>query len=77
MLWLILSLEKFIYLVLQEILKLSKAVMMVWMPGTEGGNAIADVIFGDVVHTGSLDSRIRELIAVTILATYQTLCWAI
>lgn len=43
---------------LQEIIKLSKAVMMVWMPGTEGGNAIADVIFGDVVPQGKLSMTI-------------------
>lgn len=39
---------------LQEVVKLSKAVMMVWMPGTEGGNAIADVLFGDAVPEGKL-----------------------
>ena len=43
---------------LQEILELSKAVMMVWMPGTEGGNAIADVLFGDVVPQGKLSMSI-------------------
>ncbi len=47
---------------LQEILKLSKAVMMVWMPGTEGGNAIADVIFGDVVPQGKLSMTIPRTI---------------
>ena len=38
----------------QEITELSKAVIMVWMPGTEGGNAVADVLFGDTVPEGRL-----------------------
>ncbi len=41
-------------LVLGEVVGLSKAVMMVWMPGTEGGNAVADVLFGDVMPEGKL-----------------------
>lgn len=38
----------------EEIAKLSKAVLVVWFPGTESGNAIADVIFGDCEPGGRL-----------------------
>lgn len=37
-----------------EIAKLSKALLVVWMPGTEGGNAVADVLFGDRIPQGKL-----------------------
>ncbi len=39
---------------LNEVSALSKAVLVVWMPGTEGGNAIADVLFGDTPPEGKL-----------------------
>lgn len=39
---------------IQEIAELSRAVLVVWRPGTEGGNAIADILYGDSVPQGKL-----------------------
>lgn len=47
---------------MQEILMLSKAVMLTWMPGTEGGNAIADVLFGDTAPQGRLAMSIPRCV---------------
>lgn len=38
----------------REIEALSKALLVVWMPGTEGAGAIADVLFGDAEPEGRL-----------------------
>jgi len=43
---------------LKQVQELSNGVMMVWMPGTEGGNAIADVLYGDAVPQGKLSMTI-------------------
>lgn len=37
-----------------EIFELADAVLFVWYPGQQGGNAVADIIFGDAVPSGKL-----------------------
>lgn len=39
---------------LKEVHDLSDAVLMVWYPGEEGGNAVADIIFGNHSPSGKL-----------------------
>jgi beta-glucosidase len=39
---------------LREVATLAKTVLVVWFPGTEGGNAVADVLFGDAEPSGRL-----------------------
>lgn len=39
---------------LKEVHDLSDALLMVWYPGEEGGNAVADIIFGNASPSGKL-----------------------
>lgn len=39
---------------LTEVHELADAVLMVWYPGEEGGNAVADIIFGNASPSGKL-----------------------
>ncbi len=41
-------------ILLEEVSRLSKAVLVTWFPGTESGNAIAKVLFGDKEPQGRL-----------------------
>jgi beta-glucosidase len=39
---------------LAEVQELADAVLLVWYPGEEGGNAVADIVFGNISPSGKL-----------------------
>ncbi|MFW6268014.1 MAG: glycoside hydrolase family 3 C-terminal domain-containing protein, partial [Marinilabiliaceae bacterium] len=45
-----------------EVYEMADALLYVWYPGEQGGNAVGDVIFGDVVPSGRLPVTVVESI---------------
>ncbi|WP_445736599.1 glycoside hydrolase family 3 N-terminal domain-containing protein [Mariniflexile sp.] len=54
---------------LTEVSELADAVIYAWYPGEQGGNAIADVIFGDVSPSGKLPLTFPK--SITQLPAYE------
>lgn len=47
---------------LKEVKKYAKAILMAWFPGTEGGNAVLDLLYGDVAPSGKLAMSIPRAV---------------
>lgn len=47
---------------IQELTEKSKAVIYAWLPGTEGGNALAEMLYGDAVPSGKLSMSIPRCV---------------
>lgn len=50
---------------IREIREKAKSILYVWMPGTEGGNAIADILYGERMPEGKLSMSLPYCVGQT------------